>query len=551
MQTFLEFVNNRNIERQEEKTFLEAFKEVDMLEAMELLRSLFDKKIPGQVVLWNTPFDIKVDKQKMNSYRFAVIDPLNIENGFICIWAINFLKSGDTEIPYSIDFFAGNEIYNLLWNEEGKYKSNMTIYTMGSSIAYFIPVICKIVSTLDFSLSDTDIKNNANTIFSSNVKESELWIGAAKYKVYENMSKSMIENTYRIACGYVNEKIQSNDPEFNSLRWKKKAELDKAYQNRNDGPEAKEYYKKLDSQYKEILNVMRGNGNITDLSFSVERNVQITDDNENINTNVVDFSKKKEDPEVAFKKMQIYVKSVIAGMQPGVILCGAPGIGKTYRVKQQLKANGYTEGHNLYTIKGNESPRQLYMDLYEYRHKGNIIIIDDADALVGAKAPEVSINILKAALDSTSDDEGRLVTYKVTGDLKDEEGTPIPKRMYFNAAVIIITNYSIGQLDTALRGRVFTQSLDFDSEQILGIIKKLLPAIDPVHLTTNAKMKAYDYLVKLSKQKDISIEISIRSFVSCSRLYQLCEGEGLNESQINEMIEEQMQNQALRGGRKY
>ena len=65
--------------------------------------------------------------------------------------------------------------------------------------------------------------------------------------------------------------------------------------------------------------------------------------------------------------------------------------------------------------------------MYNNKEKGKIIVIDDADSLVGPKAPEIVINILKAALDSTADDEGRLVTYKVTGDLKDEDGIVIPK----------------------------------------------------------------------------------------------------------------------------
>ena len=188
--------------------------------------------------------------------------------------------------------------------------------------------------------------------------------------------------------------------------------------------------------------------------------------------------------------------------------------------------------------------------MYNNKDKGKIIVIDDADSLVGPKAPEVVINILKAALDSTSDDEGRLVTYKVTGDLKDEEGIVIPKSMHFNASVIIITNYAIGQLDTALRGRVFTQSLEFTTEQVLGIIKGLLPGIDPVHLSADAKIKAYEHLTKLAKDGS-NMEISIRTFTSCARLYQLCEGEDITEEQVNEMIEEQMNNQALRGGKHY
>ena len=129
--------------------------------------------------------------------------------------------------------------------------------------------------------------------------------------------------------------------------------------------------------------------------------------------------------------------------------------------------------------------------MYNYKEAGKIIVIDDADALVGPKAPEVAINLLKAALDSTSDDEGRLVAYKVTGDLVDEEGIPIPKRHYYNGQMIIITNYSVGQLNSALKGRVFTQTLDFTSEQILEIIRDLMPNLDPHKLTMEAKQKAY------------------------------------------------------------
>ena len=74
--------------------------------------------------------------------------------------------------------------------------------------------------------------------------------------------------------------------------------------------------------------------------------------------------------------MRKYVNMVIKGINPSVILCGAPGTGKTYNVKQQLKAAGYREGVNMYTIKGRCSARQLYMALYQYRAKGNIVVID-------------------------------------------------------------------------------------------------------------------------------------------------------------------------------
>ena len=262
------------------------------------------------------------------------------------------------------------------------------------------------------------------------------------------------------------------------------------------------------------------------------------------------LEKDKEDPKVAFKKMGIYIKSVINGIQPGCILCGAPGVGKTYRVKQYLKAAGYKEGYNLYTIKGTETPRQLYIDMYNFKEKGKIIVIDDADALVGPKAPEIAINILKAALDSTADDEGRLVSYKVTGDLKDDEGLEIPKRMYFNAGVIVISNYNVGQLNTALKGRVFTQTLSFTPEQILEIIKDLIPKMEPTKLSMDSKMKAYDFLMQMAQNKE-KMELSIRSFITCSRLFELTKDEDFSEKEVQEMIAEQMRNQAARGGKSF
>lgn len=534
--TFLDFIQNNQQRIEDNKRFYEAFNEKDMEKANKLMLSIFNKKIEGSTVI-DMAQECTSDKKDMLGYRF-----INLHKGGIrAMWSINYLKSGSSTDPYSIDFFIGDTAAEFMWY--GKAKSTFTIYTLGSSVAYFIPVICHIVNSGATSLSQENVETYAKEIFGKKTNESRFWIGAYPYTVLEGLSDSIIEDAYFIATGH----IQEADDELKNLRWKKKAERDEAFNNRKESPEAMELYKKIDAEYKDIINAIRGGANsISDLKFTVKSGVTVEDTfDEKTQEAEKELKKQKEDPETSFKKMQIYVKSVIKGLQPGVILCGAPGIGKTYRVKQQLKAAGYHEGHNMYTIKGNASARQLYIDMYEYKDKGNIIVIDDADALVGAKAPEVAINILKAALDSTSDDEGRLVSYKVSGDLKDDEGVPIPKRMYVNCGVIIITNYQIGELDTALRGRVFTQSLDFDTEQVLSIIKGLIPAIDPVHLSSKAKMKAYDYLVKLNEQ-GARMEISIRTFASAARLYQLCEGEDMPEEQINEMIEEQMKNQALR-----
>ena len=65
----------------------------------------------------------------------------------------------------------------------------------------------------------------------------------------------------------------------------------------------------------------------------------------------------------------------------------------------------------------------------------------------------------------------------------------------------------------------------------------------------SSKAKAMNFLEKLVEDKE-PIEVSIRSFITCSRIYENAEDE--EELKLCEkMIREQMKNQSLRGGRKY
>ena len=242
---------------------------------------------------------------------------------------------------------------------------------------------------------------------------------------------------------------------------------------------------------------------------------------------------------------------VMKGITPSVILCGAPGVGKTYRVKKILEKGGYTEDHNLCTIKGKCTPRVLYMKLLEFKDKKDIIVIDDADGLVGPKAPEEVINILKAALDSTSDAQGRQVSYGVSGPLKDDDGMDLPKKFFYQGSIIIITNYNAGQLDSALRNRSFIQDIHFSVKEVLGIIKKILPNIDPEHLSKTSKDKAYNYLEELANNKS-QMEISIRTFIICAKIFEACgEDVGFNDEDAKSMVKEQMELQARKHGNHY
>ena len=78
-----------------------------------------------------------------------------------------------------------------------------------------------------------------------------------------------------------------------------------------------------------------------------------------------------------------------------------------------------------------------------------------------------------------------------------------------------------------------------------------MPGLDPEKLSAKAKMKAYDYLMKLYEQGN-TLAISIRSFVLCANMYESnMNDEDFNEEETQSMIKEQLVMQSLRGGTSY
>ena len=528
---FSEFAEERNKNIKNRALIYEGFSEKNINKAFELIDSILKKHINGLIPLVGF-VNTLIDGKEYISKQYIVCDKndYNKSSSFQLNWTTD---TDSTEI-YSIDFFKDLTVY---WKGEG--KSDLTIYTLGSSIVYFLPIIWSVVNSKNYSLSQEEAKNLSSKVF-SNVKESKYNIGNLTYKVYKGLSKKVITEAFIL------------ETEATDLRRKKSEEISKAIKSKEDP----EIINSLRSEYAEICKAIQsGAESLEDvkLSISKKKNIKLELPKEvkEAEKELNDSSERK-DPEQVFKEMDKYINLVIKGLQPSLILCGAPGVGKTFRVKKKLKANDYVEGENMNTIKGKCTVRKLYLSLYEMREKKQITLIDDADSLVGPKAPEDCINILKAALDSSEDEEGRLVTYGVAGKILDDEGNEIPKRFYYNGGVIVITNYQAGSLDTALRGRSFIQDIHFDNSDVLAIVKKLIPSISPDLYSEKAKNQAYEYLEELNK-KGSEMELSIRTFVLCTKIFEACsEDDEFNEEDAKSMIEEQMKLQYARSrGEKY
>lgn len=546
--SFLDFVKHKDMMNENVQWMNEAFKESQFGKAKSLILTLIRKQVTNKIVGYLGIYDLKIDGNDCSSCAYYVMNKEATET--LLMFTINFLKSGESMVPYSVAFYDKNNTIKLLWSLEGStnLKASLEIKMMGASIVYYIPIISNVINSGKLDISSEEAVKLGRKVYDTKNEciSWDMYFGAQKYHIYEGISEDKVIEKYHLNLGHKYKKIGESYHWINETELEDRKKEVYAKMKANTDPDlGKALYK----EYRQILNAIKGGAtSIDDLECSIKKNVSVSSTISGASEVQKKIETAKSDPKTAFKEMQMYVKMVIKGIQPAVILCGAPGVGKTYRIMQQLKAAGYTmTGDNV--IKGKCSPRQLYLTLYNNKGKGDIVVIDDADSLVGPKAPEDSINILKAALDSTADDEGRLVSYKISGELKDDEGTPVPKSHYNKCGVIVITNYNVGQIDTALRNRAFTQSLEFSVSDLLDIVRDLMPNIEPEHLSMSSKAKAMNFLEKLVEDKE-PIEVSIRSFITCSRIYENAEDE--EELKLCEkMIREQMKNQSLRGGKKW
>ena len=260
-------------------------------------------------------------------------------------------------------------------------------------------------------------------------------------------------------------------------------------------------------------------------------------------------------PEERFSDMESYITNVILGLDASALVCGAPGVGKTYRIMQLIKKEGKVRGRDYEVIKGKCTPMVLFQMLHDYQKKGQLLVIDDADDII---TDEVSINLIKAATDSSDE---RIVSYgsqvKIfvpeekqglfTDFEQDAQGRWVyPKNFEYEGGVIIITNMNAGQIDTAIRSRAMICDLNFTTAEVLDMVRQISPHIAPEILTPECKERALKYLQSLA-ESGAPMEISIRSFILVSKLYL----SDAPETAIERRIREQMKLKFLRGGKRY
>ena len=127
----------------------------------------------------------------------------------------------------------------------------------------------------------------------------------------------------------------------------------------------------------------------------------------------------------------------IDGVVRGMVVTGPPGVGKSYGVEKVIEKNSMFDKLadkplKYGTEKGAASAIGLYQLLYRYADPGSVLVLDDCDSILW---DEVSLNLLKAALDSSNK---RMISWNTESSALRREG--VPEKFEFCGSVIFITN---------------------------------------------------------------------------------------------------------------
>lgn len=481
----------------------EAVRAGEVEKVIDLFTSYLKKR---NIYVFKNTTEFTVDGQKF----ISLMGWNDAGDGFICNWSIKNTAEVDN-IHFIKDFV--NSLYDLLGGKS--INSICSIKANGASHT-------QVLKTIELGVSNMSPKAIEKAIADAHIYEA----GSELEQFLAGKRRKPGEPDLQF---YV--RVKSNlGVEISSARKK--------------NPEKADYLVRMKDELMELINTLAPK---VDRGGRISMQAELPEETE----------LERATPEERFDDMNSYITSVIKGHKPLALLCGAPGVGKTYRVMEYVKKN--LKPNQYFVIKGRCTPSALFMALWEHRHEGHILIFDDCDDVF---KDDTAVNIIKAAYDSSDvravswmsskgipmDVETATHPDNVDDAVFDEQKNMwlYPRHFTYNGGGIIITNFRAGQIDTAIRNRALIADLDFTTAEILDLVEAIKPHVMPGKLSEQAKDKALAYLRVLA-ESGADVEISIRSFTTCAIQYD----SDSPEAAIERRIKEQMRLQSARGGKKY
>lgn len=216
-----------------------------------------------------------------------------------------------------------------------------------------------------------------------------------------------------------------------------------------------------------------------------------------------------EDISMRFHTMDTMVQASLKGLNRSMIVSGGAGTGKSTGIMDALEASGA----KYEVVKGFITARQMYALFYANRSQDSIIVFDDSDSIF---SDEVCLNLLKAVTDST---DKRVVSWRTSRDMYDDEGENLPPFFAFHGSIIFITNKNFNAEIArgtkmavhyeALRSRSHYVGLGIHSKREYVIRIKQVIESTPIlsHVSGSTKVEIVEFI---DEHKDNLIELSLR-----------------------------------------
>lgn len=197
-----------------------------------------------------------------------------------------------------------------------------------------------------------------------------------------------------------------------------------------------------------------------------------------------------------YTELDANVDMVLKGLSFGIIVEGAGGVGKTYRITQAVFKECGEEGAK-YTDSFT-TPAAFITWLYENRDKRVLIIDDCAGFMENAKI----LAALKGALWPAGSSQKRIVSYLTTKPLQDEQGEYLPRSFEVEARLIIITNYLNDDKPhvKAVLSRVNRIIVEIPLEELINILSNFI-RLEQKGLSFEERRKALDFMVENTTKK--------------------------------------------------
>jgi hypothetical protein len=223
-----------------------------------------------------------------------------------------------------------------------------------------------------------------------------------------------------------------------------------------------------------------------------------------------------------FDMLKDMTKAVKKGDVRAMIVSGPPGVGKSHGVEEVLDRYNTIAtlgGDRKYdVVKGAMSPIGLYVKLFNYKEKDNVLVFDDCDAIF---EEPLALNILKAALDSK---KKRTIHWNTDSFKLRNEG--VPDSFEFKGSAIFITNLDFHDVKSkkirshleALESRCHYMDLTISTEREKMLrIKQVVQdgMLDEYKLSDEVKEEIVDFCMM---NKNRLRELSLRTVLKVADL---------------------------------